>query len=143
NRIYAGKEETYVLDFFNKPEEVLAAFQDYYQTAQLLDVSDPNMIWDLEEKLKASGIFTMAEVTLFSEVFYSKSKSNAAITNVCKPALDRWQSRYAEASEAVNKFTDLYGRAKQSGDAVLIGNAENDLKEASRERDALGVFKGD
>jgi len=44
NRTYPGKEETYVLDFFNDPQEVLEAFQEYYQTAQLLDVSDPNLI---------------------------------------------------------------------------------------------------
>ena len=44
NRIYPGKK-TYVLDFFNEPEDVLAAFQEYYQTANLLDVSDPNLIW--------------------------------------------------------------------------------------------------
>jgi len=61
------------------------------------------------------------EVTLFSEVFFSKSKSNAAITNVCKPALDRWQSRYTEAFDAVQKQTNIYDRAKKSGDAVLIG----------------------
>ena len=28
-----------------------AAFQEYYQTAKLLDVSDPNLIWELYEKL--------------------------------------------------------------------------------------------
>ena len=43
NRIYPGKE-TWVLDFFNDPTDVLEAFQEYYQTAELLDVSDPNLI---------------------------------------------------------------------------------------------------
>ncbi len=97
NRIYPGKQDTYILDFFNEPADVLAAFQEYYETADLLDVSDPNLIWDLYDKLRGTGIFLWTEVTLFSEVFFKKSKSQAAITNVCRPALDRWQKRYEQA----------------------------------------------
>ena len=59
NRTFPGKDKTYVLDFVNDPDDVLAAFQEYYQTATLLDTSDPDHIWELEEKLKQVGIFTM------------------------------------------------------------------------------------
>ena len=43
NRTYPGKAEmgTFVLDFFNEPEDILNAFQPYYQTAELADVSEP------------------------------------------------------------------------------------------------------
>src|SRR5476649_2733393 len=45
NRTYPGKAQsgTFVLDFWNEPEEVLGAFQPYYQTAELTDVSDPQL----------------------------------------------------------------------------------------------------
>ncbi len=61
NRTYPGKAEsgTFVLDFFNDPEDILAAFQPYYQTAELADVSNPDQIFDLFEKLKASKIFSV------------------------------------------------------------------------------------
>ena len=109
NRVYPGKEETYVLDFFNEPEDVLAAFQEYYQTASLLDVSDPNLIWDLYEKLRAAGIFLWTEVTQFSDVFFlkSESKSNAAIGNVCRPAVERWQGRHEQAQTDCAKRKSL------------------------------------
>ncbi|MBP8288762.1 MAG: hypothetical protein KAX51_02955 [Chromatiaceae bacterium] len=32
NRTYPGKEETFVLNFVNEREEILASFQDYYET---------------------------------------------------------------------------------------------------------------
>lgn len=143
NRVFPGKEETYVLDFLNEPDDILAAFQEYYQTAKLLDVSDPNLVWELSEKLKAAGIFLMSEVTLFAEVFFSKAKGSAALANVCKPALDRWQNRYAEAYASNEKLRGLFERTKKTGDPVLIGNAENELKEAKKELDALGIFKAD
>ncbi|TWU21733.1 Type I restriction enzyme [Novipirellula galeiformis] len=143
NRTYPGKKETYVLDFFNDPEDVLAAFQEYYETATLLDVSDPNKIWDLFDKLRAAGIFLWTEVNQFSEVFYTKSKSNAALSNVCRPARDRWQIRYKEAREKFECHKKLYQHAKKLGDATFIANSEGDMNEAKKEMDALGVFKSD
>lgn len=143
NRTFPGKEETYVLDFFNEPDDVLAAFQEYYQTASLLDVSDPNLIWDLFEKLRAEGIFLWTEVTQFSEVFFQKSKSNAAISNVCKPALDRWGSRHETAHAAFIQQKELYEHAKKLDDAIFLANAETAMKEARVELDRLGLFKSD
>lgn len=143
NRVFPGKEETYVLDFFNEPADVLAAFQEYYQTAELLDVSDPNLIWDLFEKLRASGIFLWTEVTQFSKVFFVKSKSNAAISNVCRPAVERWQNRYEKARADFTKHKGLFDHAKTVGDATFIANAETDMKESKLELDALGLFKSD
>jgi type I restriction enzyme R subunit len=143
NRVYPGKLETYVLDFFNDPQEVLKAFQEYYQTAALLDVSDPNLIWDLFDKLRAADIFLWTEVTQFSELFYTSSKSNAALSNVCKPALDRWQRRYAQAQTEHAKQKKLFDHAKAMNDAIFIANAETEMKIAQRELDALGLFKAD
>jgi type I restriction enzyme R subunit len=122
---------------------VLAAFQEYYQTAQLLDVSDPNLIWDLYDKLRASGIFLWTEVTQFSEIFFLKSKSNAAISNVCRPAVERWQGRYEKAQADYAKHKKLYDYAKTRDDATFIANAETDMKESKIELDALGIFKSD
>ncbi len=142
NRTYPGKV-TYVLDFFNDPEEVLAAFQEYYETAELLDVSDPNVIWDLFEKLRSAQIFQWTEVVQFTEVFFIKSKSNAAIINVCRPAVERWQARYQQAYDSVVFHKGQLDQAKARGDATAIANAESDVKDAQERLDALGVFKSD
>ena len=143
NRTHPGKQEIYVLDFFNEPEEILASFQEYYQTAALLDVSDPNIIWDLYEKLRGAGIFLWTEVIQFSEIFFTKSKSNAAISNVCKPAVERWQQRYEQAQTEYAKHKKLFEHAKSLGDATFITNTETEMKESKRELDALGLFKAD
>ncbi|PUB15383.1 type I restriction endonuclease subunit R [Yoonia sediminilitoris] len=145
NRTYPGKEVsgTYVLDFFNEPEEVLAAFQEYYQTAELIDVSNPDLVFDLSEKLRAFGIFTWSEVERFCEAFLKQTMSNAAVANICKPAVDRWTSRYRSAIEAYKSAIDMFERAKKSGDAVLIANTDDTLKECKTEKDALELFKKD
>jgi len=145
NRTYPGKAEsgTYVLDFFNDPQEILDAFQPYYQTAELTDVSDPNKIHDLFEKLNAQGIFHWNEVEQFCTAFFVPNKSNAAISNICKPAVERWQKRYALAVDAYKTAKEMFERCKAAGDAVLIANAENSLKECKQAKDALEIFKKD
>ncbi|MEI4768022.1 type I restriction endonuclease subunit R, partial [Acinetobacter nosocomialis] len=131
------------LDFFNDPEDILGAFQPYYQTAELADVSNPDQIFDLFEKLKASKIFLWTEVEQFVEAFFTKNKSNAAISNICKPAVERWQKRYSQAIEAYNTSRDMLERCKKTNDAVLIANADNAFKDAKLEKDKLEIFKKD
>lgn len=145
NRTYPGKAETgtFVLDFFNDPEEILQAFQPYYQTAELADVSDPNLIFDLFDKLRAAGIFTWQEVEQFCVAFYEKNKSNAAIANICKPAVERWQKRYKSAIEAYKQAKLIFEHTQKTADPVLITNAENSFKECKKEKDALEIFKKD
>ena len=145
NRTYAGKavSGTFVLDFFNEPEDIIEAFQPYYKNATLDDVSDPDSVFDLQEKLCASGIFQWSEVEQFALAFYAKNKSNAAISNICKPAVERWQKRYQEARACALNAKMLLERANATGDAVLIANAETDYKGYKIEQDALELFKKD
>ena len=145
NRIYLGKAEsgTFVLDFFNEPDDILNAFQPYYQTAELLDVTNPNLVFDLYEKLRSSGIFLWNEVEQFCVAFLTKKKSNAAVSNICKPAVDRWQYRYKSAIDAYVQSKEMFERTKKTKDAVLIANAENAFKDCKKEKDRLEIFKKD
>ncbi len=62
NRAHPGKDTTYVLDFVNDAEEVLAAFKTYYDTAELAATTDPNLVFDLRAKLDAAGHYDDFEV---------------------------------------------------------------------------------
>jgi len=121
----------------------LESFQPYYQTAELANVTDPDLIFDLSDKLRAAGIFQWHEVEQFCEAFFVKSKSNAAIANICKPAVERWAKRYTLALEAYKQAREIVTRSKQSGDPVLIGNAETSFKECKQAKDELDIFKKD
>ncbi|MDM6782437.1 type I restriction endonuclease subunit R, partial [Escherichia coli] len=145
NRTYPGKAEsgTFVLDFYNDPDEILGAFQPYFQTAELTDVSDPQQVFDLFEKLRATQIFQWHEVEQFCEAYFIKNKSNAAISNICKPAVERWKKRYLMAIDAYLTAKEMFERTKKTGDTVLITNAENSFKACKQEKDRLEIFKKD
>jgi len=49
NRAHPGKHITYVVDFVNDPEEVLASFKAYHTTAELSATTDPNLVFNLRQ----------------------------------------------------------------------------------------------
>ena len=62
NRAYPGKDTTYVVDFVNDPEEVLASFKAYHTTAELSATTDPNLVFNLRAKLDAAGHYDDFEI---------------------------------------------------------------------------------
>jgi type I restriction enzyme R subunit len=100
-------------------------------------------IFDLKEKLDAAHIYTGHEVDQFSEAFFVKSKSHAAIANICKPAVKRWQKRCNLAIEAFNQARDMFEQVKSFNDPVVTANVENSLKDCKKAKDELEIFKKD
>ena len=103
NRIYPGKTDTFVLDFVNKPEEILAAFTPYYRTAELSDVSDPNIIHDLQSKLDAAHIYTASEVAIFAQAYFTPAGTQKQLQAYIAPAVDRFRDRLHQAHETNDK----------------------------------------
>ena len=95
NRAHPGKDTTYVLDFVNDPEEVLAAFKTYYETATLSATTDPNLVYDLRSKLDATGHYDDAAIerVVAAELNPASKQGDlaAAIDPVAKPLLDRYK----------------------------------------------------
>lgn len=92
NRCKRGKEKTFVLDFVNDPEEILAAFQFYYGKNKMAqeDETDPNTLYDVQSKLRNFGVFTNADVNLFNRYFLSnKTEINMKVNEVIDEVCDR------------------------------------------------------
>lgn len=119
NRMYPGKDKTYVLDFVNEPEEIFAAFLPYYRKASLTATTDPNLIYDLVGKLDVSGIYTMEEVErAFDAALAGGANANSKISAATRPAVDRFQHRWFEAvmsrDEAAQEELLLFKRDAQA-----------------------------
>ncbi|MEY0842346.1 type I restriction endonuclease subunit R [Providencia rettgeri] len=143
NRTYKGKEKTFVLDFVNDPEDILAEFKVYFQTAELADVSDPNIVYELMKKLDKVGIYQWREVEMFVETYNNKKANQAKLANLCKPAVDRFSVRYKDASQVLRAAQSELSKAKIEKNDKKIKYAENSVKHAKEARDILEVFKKD
>ena len=102
NRVAPGKDQTFVLDFANGAEEIVEAFEPYYEATTLADVTDPNIVHETMAKLDAAAIYYDAEVEgLVAD--YLSHKGNNALTKWVTPARDRFRDRERTADEGGDK----------------------------------------
>jgi type I restriction enzyme R subunit len=133
NRAYNGpfgvKDTTFVLDFVNEPEEVLAAFKTYYDTAKLEDVTDPNLVFNLRSKLDAAGYYDDFEVERVVAVLLKPDGKQGELVGALTPVVDRLVKQFKAAQQQLR-------HAKEQRD-------EEARRDAWEEMEALQLFKRD
>lgn len=129
NRAHPGKDTTYVLDFVNSSEEVLTAFKMYFETAELENVSDPNLIYDLRAKLDASGHYDDYHIEYVVKVALNPQSKQGDLVAAVYPVADKLLKAF---KAALAKFK----QAQASGDEKAAEASKDEL-------DALTLFKGD
>lgn len=129
NRAYPGKDTTYILDFVNDPQEILAAFKQYHETAELEGITDPNLVYDLRAKLDAEGYYDEHEVERVVKAELNPMGTQAELSAAIEPVADRLLKRHKAAREAL-------AAALAKKDATAEQSAKNDIN-------ALAMFKRD
>ena len=105
NRTARGKDTTFVLDFVNEPNDILEAFEPYFRDARLADVTDPNLVHDIANKLDHSGIYDQSEVEAVAKAFVEKRGNNKLSASLAQ-AKDRFWKKY-EAAERSNDQLEI------------------------------------
>lgn len=98
NRIFPGKEVTCVIDFRNKAEDILAAFQPYYRTASLAGITDRNLPHHLREKLDGTHVYLWEEVEAFAKLYFS-TRNDQAFQSHLKQAFERFKDLEKEEQD--------------------------------------------
>jgi type I restriction enzyme R subunit len=141
NRTFGNSKETFILDFFNESQDILDAFLPYYNKAELTDVTDPQIIYDLQKKLDAEGIYHWQEVEAFAMAFFDPKAAASKLSYYCAPAKERFAKRYAFSLEARQQALDYKRTAETNGDSAGLKLAEHALKEAGEQVDQLDLFR--
>jgi len=117
NRTHPGKEDTFILDFVNEPEEILEAFQPYYQQTLIGERAEPQQLYELQAKLDAEQVYYKTEVEEFCKIFFKPIRnqlpSDHARMNACiDPAVRRYSELEDDVREEYRKtlvaFRNLY-----------------------------------
>jgi type I restriction enzyme R subunit len=96
NRIHPLKEDTFVLDFVNKREEIQEAFKTYYEGAEMGEEVEPDRMYQLKSELDASGVYLPEEMNRFCQVYFKpKQRQSAADHQAMNTALDPAVSRFS------------------------------------------------
>lgn len=95
NRCHPLKEETYVLDFVNKAEDIQEDFQRYYKKTILSHETDVNKLSDKLAVCDQSMMYEEEEVDLFNQKYWS-----GAPREEIDPILDVCVQRFKELSDS-------------------------------------------
>jgi type I restriction enzyme R subunit len=117
NRTCAGKEDTFVLDFVNEPEEIQAAFQPYYEKTIVGERVDYKKLYELSAKMDSFQVYYQEEVAEFCRYFFA-SKDNQTVSDhanmnrILDLAVSRFRAKSDDEQEefrsSLISFRNLY-----------------------------------
>ena len=100
NRTCPGKVDTFVLDFANKKEDILEAFQPFYQETSLEQEVNVDLIYQTEKELLDYAIYNENDIRAFTDIWNHPGKQDATamgkMTSVLKPVADRYNLKNPE-----------------------------------------------
>ena len=104
-----GKQDTFVLDFFNSTEDIKTAFDPFYTATSLSEPTDVNVLHDLKDELDDVGVYEWHEVEQFNELFFQKAEAEQL-----SPIIDIAATRFSHELELEDKAKiDFKIKAKQ------------------------------
>lgn len=121
NRTCEGKIDTFILDFANKKEDILDAFQPFYQETFLEQEVNVDLIYQTERDLLNYAIYTSEDIEAFIKVWNTHGVQDSVamgrMTSVLKPVTDRYNLKNPEERyqfrRLVRNFIKWYGYITQ------------------------------
>lgn len=121
NRTLPGKDRTYVLDFQNTIEDIQEAFKPFYEVTGLEETSDPNQVYELEQRLNTFGVIDCDEVERFAQTFYKgplDSSDRIGLEGLVRHAVQRFEAeddegRQEEFRQLLRSFMRFYSFVAQ------------------------------
>ncbi len=133
NRTCAGKDDTFVLDFYNEANEIEEAFKPYYERTTVGKQADPAQLNDLFDKIMDRQIIWREEVERLCEAFYRDKptrgkEDHSRLYVYTGPAVDRFKAIEDEEIRDefrghVTAFRNLYAFLSQ-----IIPFGDSDLE---------------
>ena len=96
NRIHQDKEDTYILDFVNKPEDIQKAFERFYTETSLSEQINTDLLYQVQTDIRGYGLYDEPDIEAAAEIVVTdgkgKSQSNVQgkLAAVLKPAVARY-----------------------------------------------------
>ena len=149
NRTAPGKDETFIIDFVNSPENVKLAFSKYDDGALIEESQDLNVVYDIKKLLDAHGLYEADDLEAFKQ---ARFKSLRDITQAQEPqhkalyaATERPSRLYNQKlkmlRDAIATWEFAYGKARANKDEAGMKSADHQRKDAAEQLAALMGFK--
>lgn len=109
NRVYPGKLNTMVLDFENEADIIKEGFDPYYLTTILSEETDPNLLYEIQNRLEAYPVFGQDELNHFARVYFSDATQDQ-IYSVLRSVAERYNNLHKDEQNDFRKELTDYVR---------------------------------
>ena len=122
NRTHPDKQDTFIIDFVNSKEDILKAFQPFYQETSLSQEINTDLIYKTQKMLRAFKIYDNADIEKVTKIYFDEDKRKAnriqaAITNILLPTQQKYNALNQEQRYQFRKlcrtFVKWYGYITQ------------------------------
>lgn len=111
NRTAKNKQDTFIIDFANKQEDIQADFQNYYQSTTLDKETDKQKLYNLKYEIEKAEVFTEEEVTYFIEMFVRNKVKSETLSPFFRKIVDeRYIPLVPEDKDRFRKNVNKYVR---------------------------------
>lgn len=115
NRCYPGKEDTLVIDFVNKHDDIFNAFKDYYEATYLEGHMEPQRLYDYKSDIEEYKIFTWEQVEKVAAIVAGNDEQKIESLSPLMTSLADSKVKTLEKDEQeryrklVNRYVRQYG----------------------------------
>ncbi len=122
NRTCAGKEDTFVLDFRNKTEDIYESFKPFYEFTPVDDLIEAKHLYRLQTQIDEEGIIFAGEIDEFCKVYFQPKREESRsdqgkLYKIIDKAVDRFKELEDEKQEEFKgllvSFRNMYGFLSQ------------------------------
>lgn len=122
NRTHPDKQDTFIIDFVNTKEDILKAFQPFYQETSLSQEINTDLIYKTQKMLRAFKIYDDADIEKINKIYFDEDKRKAnkiqaAVTNALLPIQQKYNALNQEQRYQFRKlcrtFVKWYGYITQ------------------------------
>ena len=122
NRIHPDKQDTFIIDFVNTKEDILKAFQPFYQETSLAQEINTDLIYKTQKMLRAFKIYDDTDIETVNKIYFDEDKRKAnkiqaAVTNALLPIQQKYNALNQEQRYQFRKlcrtFVKWYGYITQ------------------------------
>ena len=149
NRMAPGKDEVFIIDFVNDPANVRRAFAMYDDGAQIDDVQDLNVVYEIKEQLDAQGLYEADDLERFKEarfktirdITHAQEPQHKALYAATEGPTRLFNQRLKMLREAIVTWEATFDKAHSQGDEAGMKSADHHRKEHADQIKTLMAFK--
>ena len=149
NRTAPGKNETFIIDFANEPDNVKRAFAIYDDGAVIDNVQDPNVVYDIKGNLDKKGLYSDLDLETFKAARFrsvrdataAKDPQHKDLYAATEAPARRYNEELRQLQTNIGAELAVYDKAYALKDAAGMASAEHRRTQFAEQRKTLVEFK--